>query len=243
MNTPKRHDGAPWRNFYGRRHGKQLRPGQAEHMETTLRALQPEGVDWESNPNRTPLDLEALFGRTAPLHLEIGFGSGEHLFAQAQRTPERNFLGCEPFVNGVATLVPRVAEAGLTNIRIHPGDGRDLLDVLPSASVARTYLLYPDPWPKARHHRRRFMTVENLEPLAQAMAPGAALFVATDIEDYVRQSLEVVQASPHFSWSAKGPEDWRTPWPHWHRTRYEAKALREGGRPHYLKFSRNHHSV
>ncbi|MEM6465457.1 MAG: tRNA (guanosine(46)-N7)-methyltransferase TrmB, partial [Pseudomonadota bacterium] len=150
MNTPKRHDGAPWRNFYGRRHGKQLRPGQAEHMETTLRALQPEGVDWESNPNRTPLDLEALFGRTAPLHLEIGFGSGEHLFAQAQRTPERNFLGCEPFVNGVATLVPRVAEAGLTNIRIHPGDGRDLLDVLPSASVARTYLLYPDPWPKAR---------------------------------------------------------------------------------------------
>jgi len=239
MSTPKREDGAPCRNFYGRRHGKQLRPGQAEHLETTLRALQPNGVDWASNPKRAALDLTALFGRDAPLHLEIGFGGGEHLLAQAQRCPHLNFLGCEPFVNGVATLVPKIAELELDNIRVHPGDARDLLDVLPQGSVARAYLLYPDPWPKARHHRRRFMSAQNLAALARVLAPGADLRLATDIEDYVRHSLEAIQTVPQFNWTAKGPQDWRAPWPHWHRTRYEAKALREGRTPHYLIFSRN----
>jgi tRNA (guanine-N7-)-methyltransferase len=122
-------------------------------------------------------------------------------------------------------------------VRVHPGDARDLLDVLPAGALARVFLLYPDPWPKARHHRRRFVTPEHLAPLARAMAPGAELRIATDIPDYVRQTLEQVPRHG-FAWTAARPADWRSPWPDWCRTRYEAKALREGRRPHYLTFQR-----
>ena len=238
MTAPPREDGAPWRNFYGRRHGKALRPGQVHHLEKTLPLLSVPGVDWEENPDRAPIDPSALFGRAAPLWLEIGFGGGEHLLAQAQAHPGTNFIGCEPYVNGVATLVPRIAETGVKNIRIHPGDARDLLDVLPQGSVAGCCLLYPDPWPKARHHRRRFMSAENLDPLSRALATGSELRVSTDIPDYVRHSLEVVAAHREFEWLAEEPGDWRSPWEGWHGTRYEAKALREGRRPHYLRFRR-----
>ena len=238
MTAPDRSDGAPWRNFYGRRHGKALRPGQQVHLDTTLEALRPKGVTWAENPERNPLDLTTLFDREGDLWLEIGFGSGEHLLHQARTYPNVNFIGCEPFINGVAALVPRIAEEGLENIRVHPGDARDLLDVLTPGSVARAFLLYPDPWPKARHHRRRFVNPEMMEPLARAMAKGAHLRVATDIEDYVRQTLEVTGQGGLFEWLAETPADWREPWPDWHRTRYEAKAVREGRTPHYLTFQR-----
>lgn len=235
---PIREDGAPWRNFYGRRHGKSLRKGQVRHLETTLARLAVPGVGWDENPARAPLDPTKLFGRTAPLVLEIGFGGGEHLFDLAAANPDRDFIGCEPFVNGVATLLPRVAEAGLTNIRIHPGDARDLLDVLPAASVARCYLLYPDPWPKKKHHRRRFVNPANLGPLARILVPGGELRIATDIPDYARHTIERMAAAPEFSWCAEGPKDWRQPWKGWKATRYEAKALREGRTPCYLRFRR-----
>ncbi len=228
--------GAPWRNFYGRRSGKTLRPSQRGYIDEDLAQLSPGPVDWEANPDRTPLDTGAIFGGK-PLWLEIGFGGGEHLVHQAAQNPQVGLIGCEPYINGVAMLLGKIREAGVTNLRVHPGDARDLFDVLPEASVAKAFLLYPDPWPKKRHHRRRFVTPEHLEPLARVMAPRADLRVATDIQDYVRQTL--LEVPRHgFTWTAEGPEDWRAPWPDWITTRYEAKALREGRTPHYLTFRR-----
>ncbi|MEM9247808.1 MAG: tRNA (guanine(46)-N(7))-methyltransferase TrmB [Pseudomonadota bacterium] len=229
--------GAPWRNFYGRRHGKTLRDSQRLYLDEDLAALAPGPITWEDNPERRPLDLTALFGG-APVWLEIGFGGGEHMVHQATLNSGVGVIGCEPFINGVAMLLGKIRAAAASNIRVHPGDVRDLFDVLPSASIARVFLLYPDPWPKARHHRRRAVTPEYLEPLARVMAPGAELRVATDIADYVRQTLEEVPRHG-FTWQAVRAEDWRRPWPDWTRTRYEAKALREGRTPHYLTFRRH----
>lgn len=231
-----KHPGAPWRNFYGRRHGKSLRASQQDYLERDLDALSPGPVDWEENPERTPLDLGARFG-DRPVWLEIGFGGGEHMVHQAANHPEVGIIGCEPFINGVAMLLGKLRAAGVDNVAVHPGDVRDLFDVLPDASIARAFLLYPDPWPKKKHHRRRFVTPEFLSPLARVMAPGSMLRVATDIPDYVRQTLiEVPRAG--FDWCAERPADWRQPWDDWLSTRYEQKALREGRVPHYLTFRR-----
>ncbi len=237
MTKPKQHpSGAPWRNFYGRFKGKHLRDSQKTYLDEDLAALSPGAVDWDVNPDRTPLDLNTLFGGK-PLWLEIGFGGGEHMVHQAALNPDAGFIGCEPYINGVAMLLGKVRDSRQDNIRIHPGDARDLFDVLPAQSVARAFLLYPDPWPKKRHHRRRFVTPEHLEPLAQVMQQGAILRVATDIPDYVRQTLEMVPKHG-FEWLCERPEDWRNPWDDWISTRYEKKALREGRVPHYLTFRR-----
>ncbi|PRY92647.1 tRNA (guanine-N(7)-)-methyltransferase [Hasllibacter halocynthiae] len=223
----------PRRNFYGRRRGQHLKSGARRRLEEDLGRLAVPGIGWEENPGRAPLDLDALLGGR-PLWLEVGFGGGEHLAALARANPGIGFIGAEPYADGVAKLLA-LAE-GLENVRIHPGDARDLMDVLPEGSARRAYLLYPDPWPKTRHHRRRFVTPEHLEPLRRAMATGAELRVATDIGDYVRQTLEEVPRAG-FRWLAERAEDWREPWEGWHRTRYEAKALREGRTPHYLRFA------
>ena len=168
----------------------------------------------------------------------MGFGGGEHMLAQAEAEPGVNLLGCEPFVNGVAMCVADLDRRGIDNVRIHPGDARDLMEVMPEGSADRAFLLYPDPWPKTRHHKRRFMNPEGLDLFARVLKPGAELRVATDIEDYVRHSLAVAAAHPAFEWTAERPADWRAPWEGWHRTRYEAKAVREGRTPHYLIFRR-----
>lgn len=231
--------GAPpgeWRNFYGRRHGKTLRPSQKGYLEQDLGRLTLAGVRAADNPDRRPLDMAALFGGR-PVWLEVGFGGGEHLVHQAALHPEVGLIGCEPFVNGVAMLLGKIRAAGVENLALHPGDVRELFDVLPEASIGRTFLNYPDPWPKKRHHRRRFVTPAYLAPLARAMAPGAILRVATDIPDYVRQTLEEVPRAG-FDWLAERPQDWREPWDDWLSTRYEQKALREGRVPHYLTFRR-----
>ena len=228
--------GAPWRNFYGRRRGKGLRETQKSYLDEDLAHLSPGPVSWEQNPDRHPLDLEALFGGRETW-VEIGFGGGEHLVHQAGLYPEAGIIGCEPFINGVAMLLARIRDAGVRNLAVHPGDARDLFDVLPQASVSKAFLLYPDPWPKKKHHRRRFVPPEHLEPLARVLKPGAEFRVATDIPDYVRQTLEEVPRAG-FEWTAEGPEDWRTPWEDWLATRYEQKAFREGRRPHYLTFRR-----
>ncbi len=238
MSIPEAPFGAPWRNFYGRIHGKTLRKGQVEHLETTLPTLTPPNVSWEDNPERNPIDLTELFGDSRPVWLEVGFGGGEHLLHMAQTYPDIGIIGCEPYVNGVAMLVPRIAEQGVKNARVLHGDARDMLDVLPEASLDKAFLLYPDPWPKKRHHRRRFVNAENIDPLARALKPGAEFRVATDIEDYVRHTMEHMMARDDFEWLAEGPEDWRKPWSDWHRTRYEAKAIREGRVPHYMTFRR-----
>ena len=224
----------PRRNFYGRRHGKTLRPSQRGYLDEDLGALSIPGVTPGANPDRRPLDPAALFGRDAPLWLEVGFGGGEHMVHMAARYPGVNLIGCEPFVNGVAMLLGKIRAAGVGNLRIHPGDVRDLFDVLPAASLGKCFLNYPDPWPKTRHHRRRFVTPEHLAPLARAMQPGAEFRIATDIPDYVRQALEEVPPAG-FDLLHQGG----TAWGDWLSTRYEQKALREGRVPHYLTFRRS----
>ena len=223
--APDRH----WRNFYGRTRGKTLRPLQKERLEGLLPTLTLQGVTREENPRR-----EVLGGLPAPLWLEIGFGGGEHLVHMAESHPEVTILGAEPFVNGIAQFLGKLEAAGVGNIRLHPGDARDLLEVLPEGSVGKAFLNYPDPWPKARHHRRRFVTPEPLALLARVLAKGAEFRVATDIEDYVRQTLEEVPAAGFAL--EKGPTD--EAWPDWFSTRYEQKALREGRHPHYMTFRR-----
>lgn len=228
--------GTPWRNFYGRFKGKTLRPTQIEYLENDLDALSPGPISVEENPDRTALDMSAIFDGK-PVWLEIGFGGGEHLVHQATQNPEVGIIGCEPFINGVAMLLGKIRDADARNIRVYPGDARHLFDVVPEGSIDRAFLLYPDPWPKKRHHRRRFVTAEHLEPLARVLKKDAIFRVATDIPDYVRQTLQEVPKAG-FEWLAEGPEDWRTPWGDWISTRYEQKALREGRTPHYLTFRR-----
>lgn len=220
------------RNFYGRVHGKTLRPAQKRYLTEDLPRLRLRGVSLDENPDRVPLDLAALPGE-GPVWLEVGFGGGEHLAHMAARYPEARIIGCEPFVNGVAMLLGKLREQDSGNVALHPGDVRDLFDVLPGGCLSKAFLLYPDPWPKARHHRRRFVTSEHLEPLHRAMRPGAEFRVATDIPDYVRQTLEEVP-SAGFELLTQGGE----PWADWLSTRYERKALREGRVPHYMTFRR-----
>ncbi len=233
MNTPIR----PHRNFYGRRKGKHLKTSQEGYLAEDLEALSPGPVDWDVNPARDPLDLPQLFD-ARPVWLEIGFGGGEHMVHQASENPQVGIIGCEPYINGVAMLLGKIRRANVDNLAVYPGDVRDMFDVLPAASIDRAFLLYPDPWPKARHHRRRFVTPEHLEPLARVLKPGAIFRVATDIPDYVRQTLEEVPRAG-FRWLAEKPDDWRRPWQDWISTRYEMKALREGRVPHYLTFVRD----
>ena len=222
-----------WRNFYGRTHGKTLRRSQKAYLADDLAALRPKGVAREDNPGRRQIDPAAIFGDDRPVWLEIGFGGGEHMVHMAALHPEVGIIGAEPFVNGVAMLLGKIRAAGVTNLAVHPGDVRDVMEVLPEASVAKAFLNYPDPWPKRRHHRRRFVTPEHLLPLARVLRPGAEFRVATDIPDYVRQTLEEVPGAG-FALVAEGGE----PWEDWLSTRYEQKALREGRVPHYLTFRR-----
>ena len=224
----------PRRNFYGRRHGKTLRQSQKGYLSEDLGDLRPRGITVDDNPSRKTVDPESFFGDDRPIWLEVGFGGGEHMVYMAARYPEVGVIGCEPFINGVAMLLGKIRNAGVENVSVHPGDARDLMDVLPNACIDRAFLNYPDPWPKARHHRRRFVTPEHLLPLARVMKPGAEFRVATDIPDYVRQALEEVPPAG-FTLVDEGPR----PWDDWLSTRYEQKALREGREPHYVTFRRN----
>ena len=218
------------RNFYGRIRGKTMRASQKTYLAQDLAPLTLSGVTRDDNPARTT--ITAPFA-PKPLWLEIGFGGGEHLVHMAACYPEVGLIGCEPFVNGIAMLLGKMRHAALTNLAIHPGDVRDLFEVLPPGSVQKCFLNYPDPWPKSRHHRRRFVTQGYLTALARVMAPGAEFRVATDIADYVRQTLHEVPKAG-FALVAQG----NVPWDDWLSTRYEQKALREGRVPHYLTFRR-----
>jgi tRNA (guanine-N7-)-methyltransferase len=218
------------RNFYGRIRGKTMRASQKTYLEEDLATLTLRGLSRDDNPARNP--VPAPF-QPKPLWLEIGFGGGEHLVHMAARYPDIGLIGSEPFVNGIAMLLGKMRQAEITNLAIHPGDVRDLFDVLPAACLQKCFLNYPDPWPKSRHHRRRFVTPGYLAGLARLMARGAEFRVATDIADYVRQTLEEVPLAG-FALIAQGS----TPWDDWLSTRYEQKALREGRPPHYMTFRR-----
>lgn len=223
----------PSRNFYGRIRGKTLRASQKDYLAEDLGPLTLRKITRDENPDRLKLDLG--FAEGQPLWLEVGFGGGEHLVHMAARNPQARIIGAEPFVNGIAMLLGKIRGAGVANLWLHPGDVRDLFDVLPDGCLSRIFLNYPDPWPKARHHRRRFVTPEYLRPLARVTSSGALLRVATDIPDYVRQTLEEVPLAG-FDLIRNGSTG--EAWDDWLSTRYEQKALREGRLPHYLTFCR-----
>jgi tRNA (guanine-N7-)-methyltransferase len=221
-------------SFFGRRKGKPLRPGQAERIEQLLPRLR---VPLPALP--AFLDPGTLFPtRPAEIWLESGFGGGEHLAHQARSHPEVGFIGIEPFLNGVAKLLGVVAEESLTNVRIWDEDATQFLPALAPGTIDRIYLLYPDPWPKRRQRKRRFVSDENLAALARVMRQGAELRFATDIDDYAGWALARVLRSPDFAWDAVQPRDWREPWADWPSTRYEQKARREGRGSAYLTFRR-----
>ncbi|MCY1126356.1 tRNA (guanine(46)-N(7))-methyltransferase TrmB [Frigidibacter sp. RF13] len=224
--------GTERRNFYGRVHGKTLRQSQKAYLAEDLGRLSLEGISVADNPDRVAIDLGRVFG-VQPLWLEVGFGGGEHLVHMAALYPDVGIVGCEPFVNGVAMLLGKIRAAGVENLALHPGDVRDLFDVCPDGTFEKAFLNYPDPWPKARHHRRRFVTPGYLAALHRVLKAGAEFRVATDIPDYVRQTLEEVPKAG-FALVTQGDE----PWADWISTRYEQKALREGRAPHYLTFRR-----
>ncbi|TDX63114.1 tRNA (guanine-N7-)-methyltransferase [Methylosinus sp. sav-2] len=220
------------RRLYGRSKGKALRAGQARLLQDLLPRLT---LDLSQPcPSAAGLFPTAV----AEVRLEIGFGGGEHLIAAAAARPDVGFIGCEPFVNGMAKLLARIDALGLANIRLHQGDAAEVIGWLPKASLGRTYLFYPDPWPKRRHRKRRFVSKETLEALAHVLRPGGELRFATDIDDYAGWTLARVRESTDFAWTAAASKDWLTPWQGWTQTKYEAKAMAAGRKPVYLTFMR-----
>lgn len=229
--------GTPRRNLYGRA-GRPLRKARRTAFRERLGARSVAGVCWDENPGRTKLPAEVFGGHGTECWLEIGFGAGDHLLATARAHPEVVLLGAEPYRAGVAALLAELEPGALPGVRIHAGDVRDLLDVIPDQRLDRVFLLYPDPWPKRRHAKRRFVHPGNLGALARVMRPGAELRIATDAAGYVRHTLLVLRQHPGFSWTAQRPRDWREAWPGWPGTRYERKALAAGRRCVYLTFVR-----
>lgn len=223
----------PPRAFFGRRKGHKLRPHRAALFVTLLPQL---AVD---TARPAPADLRSLFPiPVSRIALEIGFGGGENLVREALAHGETGFIGCEPFINGMASALAAIEASGLKNIRLHHGDAIELLDWLPAGSIARVDLLYPDPWPKKRHHKRRFVSENSVARLARVLAHGGLFRFATDIDHYAEWTLLHLLRSKDFEWTAERAEDWRRPWPGFGGTRYEAKAIREGRTPCYLVFRR-----
>ena len=221
------------RRFYGRRFGRKLRAGRRRLLNELLPTLQIASADGMIHP--------ATLFQNSPNEccLEIGFGGGEHLAAQAVAHPDCGFIGCEPFVNGVARLLSEIDEKGLCNIRIYPDDARDLIDRLPSDCLDRVFLLFPDPWPKSRHAARRFISAENLDSLARVMRDEGEFRFASDEMEYVRWTLQHVLAHPAFEWIATTARDWRERPADWPPTRYEQKALSDDRPCVYLRFRRH----
>ncbi len=221
------------RAFFGRRKGHALRPRQATLFDTLLPRL---ALDTQG---KAPPDLRALFPPgIEDVRLEIGFGGGEHLVAEAIAQPRTGFIGSDAFVNALGKVLTSIEAQQVQNIRLHFGDALHLIDWLPAASLARVDLLYPDPWPKRRHWKRRFIQDDNLHRLARILRPGGELRFATDIADYASWTLARVLRSEEFFWTAEKADDWRQSWPGFTGTRYEAKAKREGRVPCYLIFRR-----
>lgn len=231
--TDRHHPSRATEAFFGRRKGKPLRDRQAESLATVLPALK---LDLTAP---APARLADLFSVPVDeVRLEIGFGGGEHLVHRAQESPVTGFIGVEPFVNSMAKLVGRVIDLDLRNIRLYDDDATQVLDWLPPASVDRIDLLYPDPWPKRKHWKRRFVSQVNLERFHRVLKPGGLFLFASDIDTYVNWTLIHCRNHGGFEWLAQDASDWLTPFAGWPGTRYEAKARREGRSSAYLTFRR-----
>jgi tRNA (guanine-N7-)-methyltransferase len=222
------------RAFFGRRKGHKLRPRQAGLFGTLLPCL---AVDL-TRP--APAGLSSLFVEPVDaVALEIGFGGGEAMLAQAKANPQTGFLGVEAFVNGMAKALAGIEAESLRNIRLHFGDALALIAWLPDSSLARIDLVHPDPWPKRRHWKRRFVQDEMVAELARILRPGGEFRFVTDIADYAAWTLQRLLRSPHFEWTAERAEDWRSPWGEFTATRYHAKAAREQRPSCFLVFRKN----
>ena len=223
-------DPATIRRLYGRRQGHKLRQGQSALVEDLLPRI--------AVPEAGPLDAAMLFGSDRPLQLEIGFGAGEHLAAQAEAHPEAGFIGCEPFLNGVVGALGHVRDRDLANVRLHMGDALEVVERLPDASLARVYLLHPDPWRKARHAKRRMVNPGPLDAIAAKLAPGGEFRLGTDDPTYCRWSMMVMNGRRDFEWLATGPVDFLTRPADWPETRYERKARRQDREVWYFRYRR-----
>ena len=231
MTAHKAGDPTTLNRLYGRSSGHKLRPAQQQLIDTLLPAL--------AVPAEDELTAARLFGDARPLHLEIGFGSGEHLAARADLLPDHGFIGCEPFVNGVAAALAHVRDRHLANVRIHRGDALDVLRRLPDGALSFVYLLHPDPWPKARHAKRRMVNDGPLALIAAKLKAGGELRIATDDPTYLEWTLMVMQRhAATFDWLAEQPSDFLEAPGGWPETRYGAKSRREGRRPYYLRYRR-----
>ncbi|MDX2104341.1 MAG: tRNA (guanine(46)-N(7))-methyltransferase TrmB [Alphaproteobacteria bacterium] len=216
--------------WYGRGQGRPLRPRQQALLDEVLPAL--------ALPQTGPLLLSDRFG-DRPVWLEIGCGGGEHAAWQLAHTPDIALIACEPFVNGIASLLGHAVADGTTDrLAVWPAPAQPLLERIPDASIDRAFVLFPDPWPKQRHHKRRFVQARNLDRLARVLRTGAELRVATDHTDYLEWMLAALLAHPAFQWRARGPSDWTQRPGDWPATRYEQKAARDGIVSSYLRFLR-----
>ena len=218
------------RRLYGRRTGHKIRAGQAAVVERLLPEL--------AVPTDGPLDAATLFGDDRPLGLEIGFGRGEHLAWQAQHHAGMGFIGCEPFHDGVVGLLVKLDEEGIGNVRVHEGDALDVLERLPDGSLDMAWLLHPDPWPKARHTKRRFMNAGPIALIAAKLRPGGRFRFGTDHPVYCRWACMVMNHHPDFRWTAERPADFLERPDDWPQTRYEAKARRLGHEVWYFEYIR-----
>jgi tRNA (guanine-N7-)-methyltransferase len=220
------------RAFFGRRSGKRLHKGQDRLYAELLPGL-------EIALPETALDPRTLFLSAARLEIEIGYGGGEHLARMASTNPTTGYIGCEVFTGGIAKLLEAADEQQLSNLRLFTDDALKLLVKLPAASLDAAYLLYPDPWPKTRHHKRRFISPTTLGELARVLKPGSVFRFATDIEDYANWTLAHIVRSPDFAFAPARPGIWHEPYPGWQPTRYEDKARLEGRMTSfYLEFIR-----
>jgi tRNA (guanine-N7-)-methyltransferase len=220
-------------SFFGRRKGHRLRAHQADLIEHLLPHL---ALDIQA---QAPSSLAELFDPTTEAtRLEIGFGGGEHLATEAQRFPQTGFIGCEPYVNGMAKILAQIEAHNIGNIRLFAGDAADLLAWLPAQSLSRIDLIHPDPWPKRRHWKRRFVQDATVKAMARLLKSGGEFRFVSDIDDYCAWTLAHLLRSPDFRWLAERADDWRLPWEGYTMTRYGRKAEREGRVANYLRFER-----
>jgi tRNA (guanine-N7-)-methyltransferase len=227
-------DDHPRGSFFGRRKGHKLRAHQTDLIAHLLPHL---AVDITRS---RPSDLGCLFDSPVEaVRLEIGFGGGEHLIAEARAHPHLGFIGCEPYVNGMAKILAQIEAHGIGNIRLFAGDAAEFLAWAPRHSLARIDLIHPDPWPKRRHWKRRFVQDATIAAMAQVIKPGGEFRFVCDIDDYVAWTLAHLLRAPDFAWTAARADDWRLPWPDYTMTRYGRKAEREGRRAAYLRFRRS----